>query len=66
MVISSLEWTCSRPVLLQESRKVLRIGSQSCIKFGNGDVSDLQFLASPFFIRLKYFVERLHKRLPLV
>jgi hypothetical protein len=57
VVISSLEWTHSRPVLVQVSRKVLRVGSKSCIKFGNGDVSDLQFLPSLFFIRLEYFVE---------
>ena len=65
MILSSLEWTLSRPELVQEGRKVLRICSQCCIKFGNGDVSDLQFLPGLFFIRLEYFVERLVKGLPL-
>jgi hypothetical protein len=42
---------------VQVSRKVLRVGCQSCIKFGNGDVSYLHFLPGFLFIRLKYFVE---------
>jgi hypothetical protein len=57
VVFSPLEWPRSRPELVQVSRKVLRVGCQSCIKFGNGDVSYLHFLPGFLFIRLKYFVE---------
>ena len=59
VVVSSLEWTRSRPEFVQVSGKVFRVCSQSCLKFGNGDVSNLHFLPGLFFIRLEYFIERL-------
>ena len=61
MVVSSLEWPRGRPILVQESRDVLRIGSKSGIEFGDGNVSDLQLLPGLFLIRLEYFVEGLFK-----
>ena len=66
MVVSSLEWPRGRPILVQESRDVLRIGSKSGIEFGDGNVSDLQLLPGLFLIRLEYFVEGLFKGLSLV
>jgi hypothetical protein len=62
VVVSLREWSHSRPELVQESSEVLWIGSQLGLKFGNGDVSDLQLLSGLFFICLKYFVERLLRR----
>jgi hypothetical protein len=62
VVVSSLEWSRSRPELLQVRNYVRRIGSKPRIKFGNGDVSDLQLLPRLFFVRLEYFVERLIKK----
>ena len=66
MVVGSREWTLSSPELVQESKDVLRIGSQSGLKFGYRDVSDLLLLSSLFFIRLEYLIERLFKGLSLV
>jgi hypothetical protein len=60
VVVSSLEWSRSRPELVQDTREVLRIGSYLGIELGNGDVSDLHLLSSLFFIRLEYLVERLY------
>ena len=57
VVVSSLEWSHGRPELVQVTREVPRIGSQSCIEFGNRDVSHLQLLSSLFLIRLEYFIE---------
>ena len=59
MVVRSREWSIRCQELVQEGRKVLRIGSYSCIKFRYGNVRDLQLLPSLFFICLEYFVERL-------
>ena len=61
VIICSLEWSRSRPELVQDTRKVLRIGSYFGIDFGNGDVRDLHLLPSLSFIRFEYFVERLIK-----
>ena len=66
MIISSLERPRSRPVLEQENREVLRIGSYFGIEFGHRDVSDFDLLPSLFLIRLEYFVERLIKGSSLV
>jgi hypothetical protein len=65
MIVSSLEWSRSRPEPLQVRNQVLRIGSKFCIKFGNGNVGDLQLLPRLFFVRLEDFVERLIKCLSL-
>jgi hypothetical protein len=66
MVVSTQEWSRSRPYPLQVRNYVLRIGSNSCINFGNGNVGDLYLLPRLFFVRLEYFVERLIKCLSLV
>lgn len=61
VVVSSLEWSLNRVEPVQVSNQVLRIGSESGIKFRNGDVSDLQLLPGLFFVRLEYFIERLNR-----
>ena len=53
------EWSRSRPQSLQVRNQVLRISSDSCIKFGNGNVGDFQLLPRLFFVCHEYFVERL-------
>jgi hypothetical protein len=57
VVIGSWEWPFSSPELVQYGREVVGIRSYSCIKNGNWDVSDLQFLPGLFLISLEYFVE---------
>ena len=57
MIVSSLEWSRSCPVLVQEDGEVLWIGSKFGVEFGHRDVSDFDLLPSLFFIRLEYFVE---------
>jgi len=59
VVVSSLEWSIGCPVLVQESKLVFWIGGCSCIKFGYGNVRDLQLLHTGrlFFIRLEYLVK---------
>ena len=59
MVVSSQEWSIGCPELVQKGRKVLRIGGYSRIKFGYGNVRDLQLLAGLFFIFPEYFIEGL-------
>ena len=66
VIVSTLEWPRVRQRLVQVAGEVPRIGSQSGIEFGNGDVSDLELLPSLFLVRSEYFVERLFKGLPLV
>ena len=56
-VVVPWEWSCSSPELVQDIWEILRVSCYSRIKFGNGDVSDLQLLPSLCFIRLEYFVE---------
>jgi len=53
------EWTFRCKDLVQEGRKVLRIGSYPCIKFRYGNVRDLERLPTLFFKCLENFVERL-------
>ena len=59
VVVRLLEWPHVRPSFVQKTIDVPRIGSQSGIEFGNGDVSDLELLPSLFLICLEYFIERL-------
>jgi hypothetical protein len=66
VVVGSREWPLGRPELVQESKDVPRIGSESGIEFGNRDVSHLLLLPSLFLIRLEYFIERLFQGLSSV
>jgi hypothetical protein len=66
VVVSLLEWHRICPDLVQESRKIFRIGSYFGFVYGNGDVSHQQLLPGLFFISLEYLVERLFKSLSSV
>ena len=57
VVVVPWEWSYSSPGLMQVTWEILRVSCYSRVKFGNGDVSDLQLLSSLCFIRLEYFVE---------
>ena len=59
MIVRLQERSGSRPKLVKEGNKVLRIGSQPRIELGNRYVSDFELLPGLRFIRFEYLIERL-------
>jgi hypothetical protein len=59
VVIGFREWARRRPVLLQEGREIIRIGSYPRIVYGNRGASDFHFFPGFRLVCLEDLVERL-------